>query len=294
MLSLESENDPALTRPYPLDALVAQTQGMIGYWLAQCLRNAGVTKPVLGLVTQTLVDAADPAFGVPTKFVGPGYTHEQARQLADQHGWTIVADGDLLRRVVPSPAPRALVEQDSITRLLDSGTVVICGGGGGAPVTQAATGLLLGQEAVVDKDATAALLAVKVGADHLLVLTDVEAVMADFGTPQAAPLHRLDLGDLARLSFPAGSMGPKIDACRHFVGTTGHPASIGSLADAAAVLAGTAGTTVTEHRTHTAPARPRPGRKAEPLWGRPVTSPHPQSPRDPRGLEAVTADREGV
>ena len=249
MLSLESENDPALTRPYPLDALVAQTQGMIGYWLAQCLRNAGVTKPVLGLVTQTLVDPADPAFSAPTKFVGPGYSQEQAKQLADQHGWTIAADGALLRRVVPSPAPQGIVEQDSITRLLDSGTVVICGGGGGAPVTADPAGLLLGVEAVVDKDATAALLAVSVGADHLLVLTDVDAVMAHFGTPQATALHRLDLDDLARLSFPAGSMGPKIDACRHFVGTTGHPASIGSLPDAAAVLDGTSGTTVTGYRT---------------------------------------------
>jgi carbamate kinase len=252
MLSLESENDPVLTRPYPLDALVAQTQGMIGYWLAQCLRNAGVAKPVLGLVTQTLVDPADPALSKPTKFVGPGYTREQAQHLADQHGWTAAADGDRWRRVVPSPAPQGIVEQDPITRLLDHGAVVICGGGGGAPVTQDPTGLLTGLEAVVDKDATAALLAVNVGADHLLVLTDVEAVMADFGTPQATPLHHLDLDDLTALSFPAGSMGPKIDACRHFVETTGHPASIGTLTAAAAVLAGTAGTTVTTSRAHTA------------------------------------------
>jgi carbamate kinase len=258
MLALESENDPALTRPYPLDALVAQTQGLIGYWLVQCLRNAGVTKPVLGLVTQTLVDPEDPAFGAPTKFVGPGYAQDQARRLAARHGWTVAADGGRWRRVVPSPEPRGIVEQDAVTRLLDGGAVVVCGGGGGAPVTADGDGRLRGVEAVVDKDATAALLAVSVHADRLLVLTDVDAVMADFGTPRATALHRLDLGDLdglGRSAFPAGSMGPKIAACRHFVETTGHPAAIGSLTDAAALLDGSAGTTLSKGGVG-----PRPGR----------------------------------
>ncbi|MHA6758132.1 carbamate kinase [Streptacidiphilus sp. PAMC 29251] len=246
MLSLESENDPALSRPYPMDVLVAQTQGMIGYWLAQCLRNAGVTGPVLSLVTQTQVDPADPAFATPTKFVGPVYSAQQAGELADQHSWSIAADGDHWRRVVPSPEPQRIIEQDSITHLLEQHAVVICGGGGGAPVTADGTGRLTGVEAVVDKDATAALLAIAVGADRLLVLTDVAAVMAHFSTPQAAELRRLDLDELAALRFPAGSMGPKIDACRRFVATTGNTAAIGSLADAAAVLDGTAGTTLTE------------------------------------------------
>jgi carbamate kinase len=235
MLSLESENDSALTRPYPLDVLVAQTQGMIGYWLAQCLRNAGVAKPVLGLVTQTVVDPADPAFADPTKFVGPVYTLERAEQLADAHGWSIAADGGQWRRVVPSPAPKRIVEQDSITRLLHDQAVVICGGGGGAPVTDDGTGQLQGVEAVVDKDLTAALLAIAVDADRLLILTDVSAVMDHFGTPQAAPLKHLDLEDLDRLEFPEGSMGPKITACRHFVEVTGRSAAIGTLSQAAAV-----------------------------------------------------------
>ncbi|MEY9965241.1 carbamate kinase [Streptacidiphilus sp. MAP12-16] len=245
MLSLESENDPALTRPYPLDLLGAQTQGMIGYWLAQSLRNAGVTKPILSIVTQTVVDPADPAFAAPSKFVGPGYDQADAQQLAALHGWTVAADGDRWRRVVPSPAPQRIVEQDSILRLLDHRTVVICGGGGGAPVVKDSKGLLRGVEAVVDKDATSALLAIAVHADRLLVLTDVPAVMEHFGTPRAVPLSRLDLDDLTHLRFPAGSMGPKIAACHRFVAATGQPAAIGALADAVSVLDGTAGTTVT-------------------------------------------------
>lgn len=244
MLSLESENDPELTHPYPFDVLVAQTQGMIGYWLGRSLRNAGVTKPVMSLITQTLVDPADPAFAAPTKFVGPGYAHEQARQLADRHGWTIAVEGDRWRRVVASPEPRRIIEQQSIDQLLHQGTVVICGGGGGIPVAEDEAGRLRGVEAVVDKDATAALLAVAVGADRLLILTDVAAVMEHFGTPRATPLRRLALDGPEALHLPAGSMGPKVAACRHFVRATGGTASIGSLDEAAEVLAGEAGTLV--------------------------------------------------
>ena len=248
MLALESEHDPLLTRPYPLDVLGAQTQGMIGYWLAQCLRNAGVTKPVLSIITQTLIDPSDPAFARPEKFVGPVYSHEQARQLAHQHGWTIAADGSQWRRTVPSPTPQQIIEQDTIEGLLRTQAVLICGGGGGVPVTDDGQGQLHGVEAVVDKDLTAALLAITLHASRLLILTDVPAVMAHFGTPQAAPLHHLNLDDLAGLQFPEGSMGPKIAACRQFVAATGQPAAIGSLAEAAGILAGTAGTTITPGR----------------------------------------------
>jgi len=245
MLSLESETDHALTRPYPLDDLVAQTQGMIGYWLAQALCNAGVKKPVLGLITQTLVDAADPAFAAPTKFVGPFYLRDRAELLAHRHGWSIAADNGRWRRVVASPEPLRIIEQDSITRLLDAGSVVICGGGGGAAVTENTAGQLSGVDAVVDKDYVASLLGIVLGAQHLLVLTDVSAVMEHYGTPEATPLTTLDPDDLASMVFPAGSMGPKIEACRRFVTATGHPATIGALADAQALLAGSAGTTIT-------------------------------------------------
>jgi carbamate kinase len=255
MLALESASDATLTSPYPLDDLVAQTQGMIGYWLIQSLRNAGVSKPILSLITQTRVDPSDPAFADPSKFVGPDYPHKQAEELANQHGWKIAADGDRWRRVVASPQPLRIVEQDSITGLLDSGAVVICGGGGGAAVTQDSARQLTGVEAVVDKDYLSAMLGIAVGADWLLVLTDVTAVMTDFGTPNAAPLTNVSLDELAGMSFPAGSMAPKIEGCRRFVAATGHPATIGSLTDATDLLAGTAGTTVTaaKHPLATAP-----------------------------------------
>jgi carbamate kinase len=249
LLALESAQDPALARPYPFDVLGAQTQGMIGYWLARTLHNAGVKKPVVGLITQTVVDAADPAFAAPTKFVGPGYARERAEELADQHGWTVAADNGRWRRVVASPEPLRIVEQDSITRLLDAGSVVICGGGGGVAVTENAAGQLNGVDAVVDKDYVASLLGIAVGAQHLLVLTDVSAVMQHYGTPKATPLTTLNPDDLNNMGFPAGSMGPKIEACRRFVTATGHPATIGALADAQALLAGTAGTTITPTTT---------------------------------------------
>jgi carbamate kinase len=263
MLSLESETDHALTRPYPLDDLVAQTQGMIGYWLAQELHNAGVKKPVVGLITQTLVDAADPAFAAPTKFVGPGYAQDQAQLLAHRHGWTIATDNGRWRRVVASPEPLRIVEQDSITGLLDAGSVVICGGGGGAAVTENAAGQLSGVDAVVDKDYVASLLGTVLGAQRLLVLTDVSAVMQHYGTPEARPLTVLHPDDLRGMGFPAGSMGPKIEACRRFVTATGHPATVGALADAQALLAGTAGTTITPttpHHSITHPGSRRPAR----------------------------------
>ncbi len=257
MLALESASDTTLTRPYPLDDLVAQTQGMIGYWLIQSLRNAGVSKPVLSLITQTQVDPGDPAFGRPSKFVGPGYSQEQAQKLADRHGWSVAAEGDRWRRVVASPQPQRIVEQASVTGLLGAGAVVICGGGGGAAVTEDSDGHLVGVDAVVDKDYVAAMLGIAVGADRLLVLTDVSAVMTDFGTPNAAPLRQVSLDELAGMSFPAGSMAPKIEGCRRFVTATGGSASIGSLTAAAALLAGTAGTTITSTARHAAVSRDR-------------------------------------
>jgi carbamate kinase len=243
MLALESAADPALTQPYPLDVLNGQTQGMIGYWLAQELRNAGVGRSIATVVTQTVVDRGDPAFGTATKFIGPVYEQAQAERLAAERGWQIAPDGRYWRRVVPSPQPVRIVEQEAARRLLDAGAVVICGGGGGIPVFDDGD-QLVGVEAVVDKDATAALIAREFGADRLLILTDVPAVMRDFGTPRAAPIERLSLADLAGASFPAGSMGPKIAACRDFVIATGNACAIGALEDAAALLDGTAGTQI--------------------------------------------------
>jgi carbamate kinase len=154
MLALESENDTVLAGPFPLDVLGAQTQGMIGYWLVQELANAGVPGPLAAVLTQTLVDGGDPAFTHPTKPIGPLYDEPRARELARAHGWTVAAEPRGWRRVVPSPAPLALVEEPVISGLVAEGTTVVCGGGGGVPVVDEG-GRLRGVDGVVDKDLTA-------------------------------------------------------------------------------------------------------------------------------------------
>jgi carbamate kinase len=244
VLALESQSDPALSQPYPLDVLVAQTQGMIGYWLVQELRDAGVAQQAACVVSQTVVDAADPAFGQPTKFIGASYDHDEAQTLAARLGWTIAADGPHWRRVVASPRPLALVEIETVRSLTDAGVLVVCGGGGGVPVVRSDDGELTGVEAVVDKDLTAAELAITLQADRLLVLTDVPAVIRGYGTPDAQPIGAIDTDALSAMTFPAGSMGPKVEACIRFVRASGQPAAIGALTDAADVLAGRAGTTI--------------------------------------------------
>ena len=244
LLALESQADTSLSRPYPLDVLVAQTQGMIGYWLVQELGNAGVAQRAACVVSQTLVDPDDPAFGHPTKFIGASYDQDQARALAARLGWAVAADGPRWRRVVASPRPLGLVEIETVRSLADAGALVVCGGGGGVPVIRSEAGELTGVEAVVDKDLTAAELAITLKADRLLVLTDVPAIIRGYGTPDARPIQAIDTDTLSAMTFPAGSMGPKVQACIRFVRATGQPAAIGALTDAAGILAGRAGTTI--------------------------------------------------
>jgi carbamate kinase len=244
MLALESASDPALTRPYSLDVLGAQTQGMIGYWLARELRGAAPGKHAASLVSQTRVDPDDPAFAHPTKFVGPVYEEKQARDLAAERGWAVARDGEAWRRVVPSPEPLELMELPLIRLLVDSGALVVCAGGGGIPVVADPSGALRGVEAVVDKDLTAALLAEAVNADALLLLTDVDAVIDGYGTPSARPIRRATPAELRARSFPAGSMGPKVEAACRFVEATGKVAAIGRLDAAAALLRREAGTII--------------------------------------------------
>ena len=245
LLALQSAKDPSLSRPYPFDALGAETQGLIGYWLMQSLQNALPGRQVACLITQTLVSAADPAFANPTKFVGPVYTDAEAHRLATERGWTVHPDGASWRRVVPSPTPHRVVDTPLIRHLLAADFVVVCAGGGGVPVVRGAGGQLEGVEAVIDKDLTAALLAEALDAEGLLLLTDISAVEGDYGTPQAAPITRATPAELRARNFPAGSMGPKIDAVCRFVEMTGHFAAIGALGDTEAILAGKAGTIVT-------------------------------------------------
>ena len=238
VLALESARDPALSHPYPFDVLGAETQGMIGYWLVQVLHNTVPGQPAGCLICRTVVHADDPAFAHPTKFVGPVYDEVQARQLATQRGWNVRQDGTAWRRVVPSPEPVALVELDMIKLLARQRCDCrVRAGGGGVPVVRDDAGALHGVEAVVDKDLTAALLARDLAADALVILTDVDAVEDGYGTPQARPIHRATPQELRARPFPAGSMGPKVDAACRFVEATGKMAAIGRLDDAEALLA---------------------------------------------------------
>ncbi|HET7305983.1 MAG TPA: carbamate kinase [Segeticoccus sp.] len=245
VLAMESAADPRLTAPYPFDALGALTQGLIGYWLLQSLQNALPHHRVASIINQTLVDRDDPAFGDPRKFVGEVFDEQEARRLADSNGWQVRPDDGGWRRVVASPRPLEVVESELVADLLDAGTVVVCAGGGGVPVVRdPATGDLHGVEAVVDKDLTAALLAERVGAELLLVLTDVPAVVRGYGTDATEPIRRATPQELRAEDFAAGSMGPKVDAVCRFVERTGKVAAIGRLSDAADVVVGSAGTVV--------------------------------------------------
>lgn len=244
LLALESARDPQLSHPYPMDVLGAQTQGMVGYWLLQQLGNALPGRKVACVVTQTLVSATDPAWEDPTKFIGPVYTEREAKRLSSERGWQVRPDGDSWRRVVASPDPVSVVEESLVELLLDQHVIVICAGGGGAPVVRSKDGDLSGVEAVVDKDRTSAILAVAVHADRLLLLTDVPGVVEGFGTPEARTIDRATPADLRKLDLPAGSMGPKVDAVCDFVERTGRSAVIGALDQVRDILRGKAGTLV--------------------------------------------------
>ena len=248
LLAVESAADPALSTPYPLDVLGAQTQGMIGYWLARELRRALPGREVVAVLTQTVVAPDDPAFAHPAKFVGRTYPAPEAHRLRAEHGWAVRQDGPAWRRVVPSPEPRDVVELPTIARLVDDGCLVIAAGGGGVPVDSDHRGV----EAVVDKDLTAALLAERLKADTLLLLTDVQAVMLGHGTGNARPIGRITPRALRAMNLPDGSMGPKAEAaCRFAEHRPGAVAVIGSLTAIPALLTGAAGTRVENENPRT-------------------------------------------
>lgn len=230
--------------PYPLDVLGAESEGMIGYVLEQELSNRLPGRTAVTVLTQVVVDADDPAFEAPSKPIGPVYTEEQARRLELERGWAIAEDGDHFRRVVASPEPRRIVELAAIRMLVDAGAIVVCTGGGGIPVTMSDAGTLHGVEAVIDKDLAGELLARSLEADFLLMLTDVGAVMRDWGTPDERPIGRTTPAELRQIQFANGSMGPKVAAACRFVEATGAKAAIGALDDAARIVAGAAGTLV--------------------------------------------------
>jgi carbamate kinase len=244
---------------YPFDVLGAQTEGMIGYFIEQELGNfLPFEKPIATILTMTEVDADDPAMADPTKFVGPVYSEEDAKRLAEDKGWTVKQDGDKWRRVVPSPVPKRIFEIRPIKTLLEMGAVVVCTGGGGIPTMYLPgdTELegdwdfnpkhLVGVEAVIDKDRSSAVLAQDLAADLLVIATDADAVYLDWGTPEQRAIATVTPDAIEAYAFPAGSMGPKVEAAAEFArNNPGKAAVIGALEDLPAIMAGEKGTRIT-------------------------------------------------
>ena len=226
--------------------LGAESEGMIGYLIEQELgNNLSYEQPIATLLTQVEVDPNDPAFKKPSKPIGPIYTREEAEQIASARGWAIAPDNDRFRRVVPSPLPKRIFEIRVIEMLVQMGVIVICAGGGGIPVVYRQDGSLIGVEAVIDKDRAGSLLAQELKADAYLMLTDVDAVYQDWGTPEAHAIRRASPEMLNRFSFAPGSMGPKVEVACEFARKTGGFAAIGTLEDALTLLSGTTGTMIT-------------------------------------------------
>lgn len=230
--------------PYPFDVLVAESQGMIGYLLAQELLRQLPNKHIVTVLTQVAVAASDPAFSKPTKFIGPFYTEQQMQRLVEQYKWQFSKEDKFFRRVVPSPNPLHILEIDTVKSLCNKETIVICAGGGGIPVTLDAEGHYTGIEAVIDKDLTTALLAEQLAADRLLLLTNVNHVMRDWNTSSAKPIQHINYKELARMEFASGSMNPKVTAVCQFVKNTKKIAHIGSLHEAEQIILQNTGTTI--------------------------------------------------
>lgn len=240
----------------PLDVCGAESQGMIGYMIQQSLENAlrerGISRPVITCITQTLVDRGDEAFFDPQKPIGPYYTEADAKKHREDKGWHIQKTGigkKQFRRVVPSPVPIDIIEHLSIKKLYNEGFIVIAAGGGGIPVFRSPTGVINGIEAVVDKDHAAECLATEIGAEILLILTDVPCAYRNYGMPSQKPLGKITVDQakvmLAEGQFGEGSMKPKIQACVRFVESGGKLAVITSLENVERVVEDDAGTRVT-------------------------------------------------
>lgn len=228
---------------YPLDILVAESQGMLGYMISERLQQQPNVKAVTTLLTRVEVDPKDPSFNDPTKYIGPVYQQDEADKLTKEYGWQFKPDGKYIRRVVPSPKPQKIIDIDAIKLLLDKQFIVISNGGGGIPMIKQEIGYR-GVEAVIDKDSAAAQLAIQLKADHLMILTDADAVYLDWGTPQQKALRDVTPLELKPLAVDDGSIGPKAGAAIQFVEQTGNRAYIGALKDAEDLLQGNKGTRV--------------------------------------------------
>jgi len=231
--------------PYPLDLLGAKTIGMIGYIIEQEMGNIiPFDDHIITVLTQIVVDPADPAFQNPTKPVGPVYDKAEAEKLQIEKGWAMAPDGKYFRKVVPSPLPQRIIEIDTIRMLVDNGVVVICAGGGGIPVAYDDERKLFGVEAVIDKDLASGLLAKGLDAEMFVMLTDVPNVFVDFGTENQRTIRAAHPDAIEALDFAAGSMGPKVKGACKYVRETGFKSAIGQLSDLAAIMSGEAGTLI--------------------------------------------------
>jgi carbamate kinase len=249
---LRSELASSVLHTVPLDSCGADTQGALGYMIQQCLFNElthrGIKKDVVTIVTQTLVEKNDPAFKNPSKPIGPFYDRKKAEKYREEKGWNLMEDaGRGWRRVVPSPYPIKIIEQDIIETLVNEGTIVIAVGGGGIPVVEH-EGKLKGAEAVIDKDYASALLAIGMKADLFLISTAIEKVFLDFGKPSQTPVDKMTLTQAKKYleegHFPQGSMGPKIEAIINYIEHGGKQALITNPANLERALAGKTGTYV--------------------------------------------------
>lgn len=250
---LRSEHSRGWLHGVPLDSIVADTQGALGYQLQQALENEfrrrGLKNSVATIITQTLVDRHDPAFTKPTKPIGEFYTREQAAERMQIEQWTMAEDaGRGWRRVVASPKPVRIIEAEVVRHLVKDGYVVVAAGGGGIPVVADAQGMLTGVPAVIDKDLASAVLARQIGADLLVISTSVEKVCRNFGTPEQQELDSMTVAEAQNYAaaghFAAGSMLPKIEACVHFIQGGGHAAVITCPAKLSLALDGETGTRI--------------------------------------------------
>lgn len=250
---LRNETAKDIVPPMPLFICGADSQGGIGFMIQNALRNelhlAGKDTPVATVITQVEVDPADPAFGAPSKPIGPYFSPAEAARMATQKGWVMREDsGRGIRRVVASPEPLHIIELDSIRKLLAAGVLVIAAGGGGIPVRRNRDGLLKGIDAVIDKDLAAAKLARELGATHMVFVTSVERVALRFGKPDQRDLERIDLAELklhiAAGEFAPGSMGPKMEAASRFLAAGGREVLVCSAPSLGQALAGEAGTRI--------------------------------------------------
>lgn len=230
---------------YPLDAIGAESVGMIGYMIARELTNVvprSIT--VTNVLTQTEIDPNDPAFKQPTKPIGPIYTKEEAEKLSQTHGWTMASDNDKFRRVVASPDPQRILGLSALKTLIENRHLVVCCGGGGVPVYFDSEGQLNGAEAVIDKDLASSLLAISINADLFVIATDVDGVYTDWGKPSQSLIRQIDATSLRRMSFAQGSMDPKVEAACRFAEQTERTAVIGALNQIEKIINGERGTQV--------------------------------------------------